>query len=428
MKKQVLLRWFWSVLEYLMVLPIILIIAGLTFDRNVQVVFTLLLPVHMLVSIFITMALKRFSNSLIAIVTVLYVAGVTVLWVYSASFDTIEEITVTVLATCFFFIWGIRAGIGAGGRNMFFYSIGLVVYAISVFFISRSSVLEHLTGTAAAFAVIYVITGLPIANRRFLLFETRVKSSLKIIPGSVMRGNGIIAAVLIAAMLLLSLWDSFVNAVVYVAKGIAFVIGKIIDFLTSLYEPLEPAPDGAGMEDMPFPAGESNSIVGLILDILSFLFLLFVLFLIVRYIVRNYKRIYKAIQDVISGILGSFKKWGSAELGYFDRQESILKTELPKMPSVFKRIFRREPKWRDMKDNNSRVRFIYTKFVTENIRRGFNYSCTDTPAETIRRIAERNKQDIKVHEKIKNAYNCARYSGEMPCDETVNELKTMYLK
>lgn len=81
-----------------------------------------------------------------------------------------------------------------------------------------------------------------------------------------------------------------------------------------------------------------------------------------------------------------------------------------------------------MKDNASRVRFIYTKFVTENIRRGFNFSCTETPAETIKRIAERNKQDIKVHEKIKSAYNSARYSCATPCDDTVNELKNMYLK
>ncbi|HAA26261.1 MAG TPA: hypothetical protein DCE11_09150 [Ruminiclostridium sp.] len=428
MKKQVLLRWFWSILEYLMVFPVILIIAGLTFDKNVQVMFTLSLPFHMLVPIVITMALKRFSNLLITVVTILYTALAAALWVIIVPLDAVEEIIVTLLATCFFFIWGIRSGIGESGRNLFFYSVGLVIYGISVFFISKSSVLEHLTGTAAAFAVIYVIVGLPIANRRFLLFETREKSSVKVIPGSVMRGNWIITIVIIAAMLLLSLWDSFVNAVVYVAKGIAFVIGKVIDFFASLYEPLGPAPDGAGMEDMPFPAEEGHSIIGVILDILAILFLLFILFLTIRYIARNYKRILRAIQDVISGLLGSFKKWSSTELGYFDRQESILKTEMPKKPSIIKRIFRREPRWRDMKDNASRVRFIYTKFVTENIRRGFNFSCTETPAETIKRIAERNKQDIKVHEKIKSAYNSARYSCATPCDDTVNELKNMYLK
>ena len=292
MKKQVLLRWFWSILEYLMVFPVILIIAGLTFDKNVQVMFTLSLPFHMLVPIVITMALKRFSNLLITVVTILYTALAAALWVIIVPLDAVEEIIVTLLATCFFFIWGIRSGIGESGRNLFFYSVGLVIYGISVFFISKSSVLEHLTGTAAAFAVIYVIVGLPIANRRFLLFETREKSSVKVIPGSVMRGNWIITIVIIAAMLLLSLWDSFVNAVVYVAKGIAFVIGKVIDFFASLYEPLGPAPDGAGMEDMPFPAEEGHSIIGVILDILAILFLLFILFLTIRYIaqVEGYER------------------------------------------------------------------------------------------------------------------------------------------
>lgn len=429
MKKQVLLRWFWSILEYLMVFPIILIIAGFTFNKNVQVLFTLSLPFHMLVSIIITMALKRFRNLIITIITALYVAGVTMLWIAAAPLGTIEEISVTVISTCFFFIWGIRAGIGANGRNLFFYSAGLIVHGIAIFLINNSPALKHLIVTAFVAAVIYVVTGLPIANRRFLLLETREKSSLKIIPGSVIRGNRIITTGLIALILLLSLWKALVNAVVFIAKGIAFVIKKIIDFLASLYQSSGPEPNAPGMENMPLPpAEESSSIITVILNVLSILFVLFILFLIIRYIVKNFKRICKAVQDMISGILGSFKRWGAAEQGYFDRQESILKTELPKKPSIIKRIFKREPKWRDMKDNASRVRFIYVKFVTENIRRGFSFSCTDTPAETIKRIADRNKQDIKVHEKIKDVYNSARYSGIMPGDETVNELKSAYLK
>lgn len=428
MKKQVLLRWFWSILEYLMIIPIILIIAGFTFDKNVQVLFTLSLPFHMLVSIVITLALKRFSNLLAAIVTALYVAGVTALWVAAASFGTIEEISVTIISTCFFFLWGIRAGTGASGRNLFFYSIGLIVHGISTFLINKSPVLEHLTLTAVVLAIIFVLAGLPFANRRFLLLESREKSSLKVIPGSVIRGNGIITTGLIALILILSLWDALVKAVVFAANGIAFIIGKVIDFLSSLYEPLGPGKNDQGMEDMLPPAEEGSSIITYILNGLFILLVLFLIFLIIRYIVRNFKRICKAIQDMISGMFGSFKRWSSTEQGYFDQQESILKTELPKKPSIFKKIFKREPRWRDMKDNASRVRFIYTKFVTDNIRRGLNFSSADTPAETIKRIAAMNKQDIKAHEKIKNAYNSARYSDDMPGDETVNELKNAYLK
>lgn len=428
MKKQVLLRWFWSILEYLMIIPIILIIAGFTFDKNVQVLFALSLPFHMLVSIVITLALKRFSNLLAAIVTALYVAGVTALWVAAASFGTIEEISVTIISTCFFFLWGIRAGTGASGRNLFFYSIGLIVHGISTFLINKSPVLEHLTLTAVVLAIIFVLAGLPFANRRFLLLESREKSSLKVIPGSVIRGNGIITTGLIALILILSLWDALVKAVVFAANGIAFIIGKVIDFLSSLYEPLGPGKNDQGMEDMLPPAEEGSSIITYILNGLFILLVLFLIFLIIRYIVRNFKRICKAIQDMISGMFGSFKRWSSTEQGYFDQQESILKTELPKKPSIFKKIFKREPRWRDMKDNASRVRFIYTKFVTDNIRRGLNFSSADTPAETIKRIAAMNKQDIKAHEKIKNAYNSARYSDEMPGDETVNELKNAYLK
>ena len=47
MKKQVFLRWFWCLLEYLMVCPIILIIAGFSLPQDSVVPFTLL-PLHTL--------------------------------------------------------------------------------------------------------------------------------------------------------------------------------------------------------------------------------------------------------------------------------------------------------------------------------------------------------------------------------------------
>ena len=54
---------------------------------------------------------------------------------------------------------------------------------------------------------------------------------------------------------------------------------------------------------------------------------------------------------------------------YFDSEESLLKVKYLKT-ILYKRLFKREPRWRDMKDNSSRVRFIYSRFVIDHIRKG----------------------------------------------------------
>ncbi len=428
MKKQVLLRWFRLLMEYLMIIPVALLIAGVTLPKDMAILFVLVLPVHMLFALYLTARLEKFRNLFVVIAGIFYVGGITWLWLQTPITASLEEISVIVFATGFSFIWGIRAGIGAHAKNLFFYTGGLVIHAISLFLIKQLPVLVPLREMAVILSIIYVIMGLPFANRRFLLDESRQKSSLKMIPLSVLNGNRTLILCILIGIILLSLWKAFIDAVVFLAEGIATIIRKIIAFIGSLYQGAKAEPERGGGQMLLPPAEESNSIIPMILNILSVLIILALLFLLIRYVVKNYKRIYRVLHDLLSGFLGRFQKWSSTEQGYFDRQESILKTATPKKKtSVFKRIFNREPKWRDMKDNASRVRFLYTRFVFENIRKGFSFSSADTPDETVARINERNRADENVHEDIRISYNQVRYGGKHPDDETVKALKDTYM-
>jgi hypothetical protein len=67
------------------------------------------------------------------------------------------------------------------------------------------------------------------------------------------------------------------------------------------------------------------------------------------------------------------------------------------------------------------------KFILDEIRKGFNFRSSDTPDETIRRIHALEKDDAISHDKLKAEYNKVRYGDKQPSDETVNELKQIYL-
>lgn len=425
MKKQAFIRWLWCLPEYLMICPVILIIAGLALPEKTAVPFTLILPFNTLVSILIVCALKKFKKIVISLIGIIYIAIISWIWTFFFMTGAAEEIILTAAATAFFFIYGVMVGVASERRELFFYSAGLIIHMISVFVIIRAPLLTQFQGTAFVLAIVYVLMGLPLANRRFLIRETWEKSSLKNIPGTVIRGNKIIVSVFLLLIALLSLSRAFLDALVYTASKIAGFIARILEWIASLNQP-GGEQIGAPEPMLPMEEGQANPVVSLILDILAFLFFLAVVGLIIWYIVRNYKRIYSVVYSFLSNVFSRFQKWGTTDEGYFDRQESLLKTELPKSVSFIKKLFHREPRWRDMKDNAGRVRFLYSKFVMDRIKRGFRYTPSNTPCETVNRIHQMEKGE-KQHTSILHAYNKVRYGEKEIDQDTVNALKDMYL-
>jgi hypothetical protein len=472
MIKKVLKRWLWCLNDYLMIFPVFIIVSFFAIPKNTVTAFVLLLPVSLLFGIAITCAKKKTKNIFIFLIGLVYVLGVTFLWQYAVMGGTLLEVVFTAVLTAGFFIWGIKSGTGSS-RIDFYYFLGIVTYGISILVISKLPALKEFTNITVAAAILLVIAGLPLANRRFLIQETHQRGSLKIMPGTVVRGNSIVVTCTIVLILLLSLWDTVLDAIVSAAKATAAFIIKVLDWFMSLFitEPVQP--EGGGIPDLNLTPGEESS--GLISDIIFTILvsgiILFLMYSLVKYIIKNYKRIYAAFQSFLFGLFGRFRQWSSTEQGYFDRQESLLKTEIKKRRSFLKRIFKRKPTWKDMKDNASRIRFIYARFVSDNIRKGFNFRPSETPNETVSRInALKNNNASRInafekktdgranilkkdatgrihsfekdkvsqihaseketldHECLRTEYNKVRYGGKEPSDEIVYELKQIYLK
>lgn len=429
MKKQVFLRWLWCVMEYLMYFPLVLIAAGVLFPYRTVVILLPTLPLHLLFALVLTSVLKKFRNLLAVLIGTVYT--VFVVFVFSRVFlaGSLNEIIAVAAGTVLFYVWGIRAGTGETQVKLVLYSGGLIVHIVSLFLINNIEVLKPYFNMAMWVSISYCLAGLPLANRRFLINETYEKSSLKIIPGSVNRGNIIVVILTLFLIIILSLWRALLDSFMFVAESAAKGILKILKLLGDLYKP-----DESGLVDIPpaemsgaLPAGEKNPVVDLVLNIITVLILAVILFFVIRYIVRNYKKIYQAFYNFLSSLLNRFHKWSSTEQGYFDREESLLKTEIQKRAPVLRKLFRRYPKWRDMKDNESRVRFLYTKFVTDYIKKGLKLRLSYTPSEVVEQAEKLDGNSQTDHSMLKDVYNDVRYGAKKVDDETVRILKEKYL-
>ena len=129
---------------------------------------------------------------------------------------------------------------------------------MSLFIISQLESLRTILPIVIMISIIYCIIGLPLANRRFLINETHEKNSLKIVPGTVLRGNKIIVTIALAGIIILSFWNTLMEVFLYIAESISWIIGKIFEFLGSVFSSSEGngAPGGGGMDQLP-PAEEN---------------------------------------------------------------------------------------------------------------------------------------------------------------------------
>lgn len=430
MKKQVLLRWLWCTLEYLMFFPVVLIIAGIILPFKTAVIFSLTLPVHLLFALVLTSSSGKLKNLFAVLAGILYVIIISFIFRTALLTDGNGGQVITIAAgIAAFYIWGIKEGIGESTNTFFLFSGGLFLHIVVLFIISQVEILKPYFTLAMWVSIIYCIAGLPLTNRHFLISETNEKDSLKIIPGSVLRRNKIIVSIMLIFIIILSFWRALLDTFLFIAESIAWAIKKVFEFLGSLYQPAEDSAPGlvpGDMEMLPAAGGE-NTVLSTILDIIAVAIFVAILVLVVIYIIKNYKRIYQALYNLLSSFFNRFQKWSSTEHEYFDREESLLKTEIQKRQPLLKRLFKREPKWKDMKDNESRIRFIYTEFVVEHIKKGLRFKISDTPAEVVKSAGELDNEDEKDHTMLKNAYNSVRYGAKPIDDETVSILKDRYL-
>lgn len=86
------------------------------------------------------------------------------------------------------------------------------------------------------------------------------------------------------------------------------------------------------------------------------------------------------------------------------------------------------PKWKNLTDNNQRVRFIFTKHMNYRIKKGYRFKKTLTPVEIEKELQKVLKEDEDIS-LLFDSYSIARYENSertMIEDDLVEKLRELY--
>lgn len=117
-----------------------------------------------------------------------------------------------------------------------------------------------------------------------------------------------------------------------------------------------------------------------------------------------------------------------AAKGYIDEVRSIRKSD---RLGGFWRSSSKEPRkrWKDLQDNESRIRYLYQQWVGRSIRNGYAFKPHLTPTETFADLRlQLQKRDNIAGDELVQSYNRVRYGGKAVSDEQLRLLLEQYEK
>lgn len=415
--------------EYIMLFPVFLMVGGFALPYHMVLFYTLSMPLHVIVGRVLISAVKKYKNIFAVILGLLYKIIFLVVVETLFNLDLLHFIifSASVFAV---YAWGIWPMVSKRDGFRMSYFGGLFIYIIGMFFFLHAPLLMPWRGWFSASAILFTLSGLPISNQKQLNHEIIDKKLLTAIPASVRKGNVITTVSMVLVIVIFSFWKTLASVVKGIANAILSVLAGIFELLSSLMKPVQVENNGQPQDPLEGLRVDEQE-TSLFWDILYWVMLAAIIGCAVLLLVKNHKKILNALSRWFSKLFDRIKGWGGAELGYVDRQESLLKKEeeTPRRKGGFiSRLFARPVQWRDLKDNISRVRYIYSKVVRDNIRAGYAYTPSKTPNETldgIRRIDGKIGQER--YEQLAESYNQARYGNEAIGDDLVDKLKQEFI-
>jgi len=154
-------------------------------------------------------------------------------------------------------------------------------------------------------------------------------------------------------------------------------------------------------------------------------FIVFVVFLRFFWKFLLSKKYFRAGLGFIKNILRYIPKFASKIMPqnilrltvFRDEKISLFRTSNKKRTSPYRRM-----KWKELKNDTERVRFVYYFFMRKKIKKGYQYQPSHTPSEILFNIRQNN--DIFNETKLFEMYNAYRYNDTEKITEKTECLKT----
>ncbi|HZK35217.1 MAG TPA: DUF4129 domain-containing protein [Bacillota bacterium] len=302
------------------------------------------------------------------------------------------------------------------------YFMAYLVYKFTPSLVDHQNLITYM-GLIATVSTLFIV------NRDVLIRASRssVGNYRSLI--TVKRNNRIVSTIILLVILAIANYSLIKSGMGQAIRGIMGGFVFLIRFILSL------GPTGRGTEDLPPPAqqsphippaNEGKDILGFIITILIMIALLAFTILLIRFIVKQaikyIPRLYRRIKNFL---IGEDKR---SSRGYSDEKESLvdwqlmLKNSLGNIKDLFGGNKAHMPKWKDMKSNRQRVKYIYRFIVQGAINDGHYIRPGKTPKETSQYLSSKDLIDQEFAGRLADLYGKARYSDDEIGDKETDQL------
>lgn len=223
-----------------------------------------------------------------------------------------------------------------------------------------------------------------------------------------------------------------VSVLIVLSYQLQAIFGAIGDSIVEMFRHLpkggKEAPPPAANQDaaqlppelMAKPSKTMPHWVDIVLYVIVGLVVCFLLYLLLRQL-KHLPSWLRTLQSKLKDLFSRDK--GSSTKGYVDQVERIRKSR------KLNELFRGRPKeprvrWKDLKDNESRIRYLYRRWIGSSVRKGYTFRPHLTPLEVAAELQSMGgeKVDSVSISELVHAYQQVRYGGGKISDEQLGRL------
>ncbi|WP_127585025.1 hypothetical protein [Paenibacillus koleovorans] len=315
-----------------------------------------------------------------------------------------------------------------------FYWFGLVTYAYgSIAFPSFDSLSGYKT-TVYLLGFAALAVALLVSNEMNLKNETLSGSREAKLSRGVVWKNRILILLALALVMLIGSWKALAGAVTALKE-------KIIALYQSLIDRIIPNKPSGGVSEMPTGSAlEIGQITAEETDPSAFVLFLqkmgyyvvaailigaviFILYLGIRLLRKWIKRLVAWMSERMN------RRGDDNDGGFVDEKSNVFDWDALKKQwsdsakSGWKKLFDREPKWEQLKDNRERVRFLYRMKLQEFMGEGYRFESAKTPGEVGSDVERwRKEASIPAWKALIPLYYEARYGDKELTGEKLRDV------
>ena len=313
--------------------------------------------------------------------------------------------------------------------------MALIFYIVAGFFYSRVITLKEYFPYIIVCGFLQVLISLTMLNYRQLGDATLIRDQKPVVPASIRRQNRILLLINIGIIIVIASFNKIKEFFKGAFKQIGKWILKIIEAIHSLIktDSIQESPP-QGMPDFPFQGdiAPKNPILELLFDIIAIILAAIGAVIVIYLIYKGVRKLVSIISEWLKEVFEERDLYEES-YGYIDEKESLIDIReirdryAEKLRDWMEGIWEREPKWKDLKNNTERIRYIYRMTILKHLKKGYKYKSYMTPTEIETDLEKwQGEQKKDILEDIIPIYNRARYGWNHIDDAEVEILYNLY--